>query len=143
MRILPYRAPDSTVSGTLITFIDVTSIVQAEQHQRLLVDELNHRVKNMLTVVDSLAAQTLRRSQTLEEFSAAFTGRVRALTASYSLLSNQNWLRVSLREMLSEEIKPFAAQDPSDIVLEGPMSGLGRPAHWRWEWPFMNSLPTR
>ena len=63
MRILPYRAPDSTVSGTLITFIDVTSIVQAEQHQRLLVDELNHRVKNMLTVVQSLAAQTLRRSQ--------------------------------------------------------------------------------
>ena len=57
MRILPYRAPDSTVSGTLITFIDVTGIVQAEQHQRLLVDELNHRVKNMLTVVGSLAAQ--------------------------------------------------------------------------------------
>jgi two-component system, chemotaxis family, CheB/CheR fusion protein len=125
MRVLPYRTPDSTVSGTLITFIDVTSIVQAEQHQRLLVDELNHRVKNMLTVVDSLAAQTLRRSQTLEEFSAAFTGRVRALTASYSLLSNQNWLRVSLREMLSEEIKPFAAQDLSNIVLEGPDVRLG------------------
>jgi two-component system CheB/CheR fusion protein len=125
MRVLPYRAPDSTVSGTLITFSDVTSIVQAELHQRLLVDELNHRVKNMLTVVDSLAAQTLRRSQTLEEFSAAFTGRVRALTASYSLLSNQNWSKVSLREMLGEEIKPFAAQDFSNIVLEGPDVRLG------------------
>jgi two-component system, chemotaxis family, CheB/CheR fusion protein len=127
IRILPYRAPDSTVSGTLITFIDVTSIVQAEQHQRLLVDELNHRVKNMLTVVDSLAAQTLRRSQTLEEFSAAFMGRLRALTASYSLLSNQNWLSVSLREMLSEELKPFAARDPSNIVMKGPDVWLGPP----------------
>jgi two-component system CheB/CheR fusion protein len=42
MRILPYRAPDSTISDTLVTFIDVSSMVQAEQHQRLLVDELNH-----------------------------------------------------------------------------------------------------
>jgi len=120
MRILPYRAPDSTVSGTLVTYINVTSIVQAEQHQRLLVDELNHRVKNMLTVVVSLAAQTLRRSQTLEEFSLAFMGRVQALTASYTLLSNQNWLSVSLREVLSEEIKPYASQDRPNIVLDGP-----------------------
>ena len=61
LRILPYRAPDSTVDGSLVTFVDVTRIVQAEEHQRLLVDELNHRVKNMLTVVVSLASQTLRR----------------------------------------------------------------------------------
>ena len=50
MRILPYRTPDSAVDGTIVTFVDVSSIVQAEEHQRLLVDELNHRVKNMLTV---------------------------------------------------------------------------------------------
>ena len=56
MRILPYRTPDSAVDGAIVTFVDVTSIVQAEQHQRLLVDELNHRVKNMLAVVVSLAA---------------------------------------------------------------------------------------
>ena len=61
MRILPYRRPDSTVDGSLITFVDVSSIVHAEQHQRLLVNELNHRVKNMLTVVISLATNTLRR----------------------------------------------------------------------------------
>jgi two-component system, chemotaxis family, CheB/CheR fusion protein len=120
MRILPYRTPDSTVSGTLITFIDVTGIVQAEQHQRLLVDELNHRVKNMLTVVGSLAGQTLRRSQTLDEFSASFMGRLRGLTASYALLSDQNWLSVSLRQVLTEEIRPYAAQDGQNIVLQGP-----------------------
>ena len=62
MRILPYRLPNSTVDGSLITFVDVTSIVRAEEHQRLLVDELNHRVKNMLTVVISLATNTLRQS---------------------------------------------------------------------------------
>ena len=54
MCILPYRSPDSRIDGSLITFVEVTSIVRAEQHQRLLVDELNHRVKNMLTAAYAL-----------------------------------------------------------------------------------------
>ena len=120
MRILPYRGPDSVVDGTLVTFLDVTSIVEAENHQRLLVDELNHRVKNMLTVVISLASQTLRRAETLEQFSDAFMGRIRALTASYSLLSRSNWTDVSLREVLTEETRPFMARDRRNIVFNGP-----------------------
>ena len=75
MRVLPYRGTDGAVNGALITFLDVTSMVESEGHQRLLVDELNHRVKNMLTVVISLASQTLRRATTLDEFSEAFLGR--------------------------------------------------------------------
>jgi two-component system, chemotaxis family, CheB/CheR fusion protein len=119
MRILPYRALDGTVSGATITFIDMTDMVQAERHQRLLIDELNHRVKNMLTVVGSLAAQTVRRSESLEDFARAFTGRVRALTISYALLSNQNWLSVSLRDLLVEAIKPYTAREQSKVMLTG------------------------
>ena len=69
MRILPYRAADDRVDGALVTFTEVTSIVQAEQQQRVMVDELNHRVRNMLTVVISVATQTVRQSGSLEEFS--------------------------------------------------------------------------
>ena len=125
MRILPYRAPDSTVSGILVTFLDVTSIVAAEQHQRLLVDELNHRVKNMLTVVISLASQSLRRAASLEDFSITFMGRVQALTASYTLLSRENWSSVSLREILDEETKPYAAKDHMNVTFDGPPVRLG------------------
>ena len=120
LRLLPYRAPDSTVDGSLVTFVDVTRIVQAEQHQRLLVDELNHRVKNMLTVVISLATQTLRRAGTLEEFSGVFLGRVHALTAAYSLLSRESWSSVKLQEIVAEELRPFMASDRINIRIEGP-----------------------
>jgi two-component system, chemotaxis family, CheB/CheR fusion protein len=120
MRILPYRDPNSVVDGTIITFVEVTSIVRAEQHQRLLVDELNHRVKNMLTVVVSLAAQTIRRSGSLEEFSKNYIGRIHALTAAYSLLSQQSWQTVDLRELVMEELRPFLVEDRKAAELEGP-----------------------
>jgi two-component system CheB/CheR fusion protein len=121
MRILPYRTPESTIDGSLITFVDVTSIVRAEQHQRLLVDELNHRVKNMLTVVISLATNTFRRATTLEGFQEAFLGRIHALTAAYALLSRDGWSPIPLREILTEELTPFMSAERKNIVLTGPL----------------------
>jgi two-component system CheB/CheR fusion protein len=120
LRIQPYRTPDSAVNGSLVTFVDVTQIVEVEQHQRLLVDELNHRVKNMLTVVISLATQTLRRAGTLEEFSGVFLGRVHALTAAYSLLSRESWSAVQLDQIVAEELRPFMASDRTNVVIKGP-----------------------
>ena len=120
MRILPYRNEDSTVDGVLMTFVDVTSIVRAEQHQRLLVDELNHRVKNMLSVIISLATQTMRRANTPDQFSEVFLGRIHALTAAYTLVSRDSWLRIPLRDILVEELRPFMATHRTNIILEGP-----------------------
>ena len=119
MRILPYRGGNGVVSGTLVTYLDVTSVVRAEQHQRLLVDELNHRVKNMLTVVVSLASQTLRRSDDLEAFAEAFLGRVHALSGSYALLSRENWMSVALHDVVEEEMRPFCIKGTARVVLEG------------------------
>ena len=118
MRILPYRTPDSAIEGSLITFVDVTSIVRAEQHQRLLVDELNHRVKNMLTVVISLATNTLRRATTLDGFQEAFLGRIHALTAAYALLSRDAWSPIPVGEILLEELKPF--KEGTNVTMTGP-----------------------
>ena len=121
MKVIPYRTPESAVErAILVTFVDVTSIVHAEQHQRLLVDELNHRVKNMLTVVISMATQTMRRSDSMETFARNYIGRVHALSAAYSLLSDQGWQNVSLAALLLEELRPFQAADRNNIVMTGP-----------------------
>ena len=125
MRILPYRAPDSTVDGSLVTFVDVTTIIRAEEHQRLLVDELNHRVKNMLSVVVSLASQTLRRAGSLEGFSDVFLGRVHALSTAYALLSKENWAAVSLQAIVGQELQPFIAGDRVNVRIQGPTVSLG------------------
>ena len=121
MRILPYRTPDSGIDGSLITFVDVTSIVRAEEHQRLLVDELNHRVKNMLTVVVSLATNTVTRSPSLEQFLPVFLGRIHALTAAYALLSRDGWIPISVREIVMEELKPFISNEQANLTLTGDL----------------------
>jgi two-component system, chemotaxis family, CheB/CheR fusion protein len=121
MRMLPYRAKDNSIDGTLITFVDVTSLVQAERHDRLLVDELNHRVKNMLAVVSSLAHQTLRGKDNLEAFSDSFLGRLHALAAAYAVLTRDSWTEVPLRDLIGEQLRPAMIGTAGKIVLHGPL----------------------
>jgi two-component system CheB/CheR fusion protein len=120
MRILPYRATGGHVEGILVTFVNVTSVVEAEARQRVLIEELNHRVRNMLTVVNSIANQTLRQSTTKEEFVAAFTGRIRAMGAAYTVVAQRNWGDASLRDIVVEQIKPFADGQVLRFRIEGP-----------------------
>ena len=76
--------------------MDVTKIAEAEARQRTMVDELNHRVRNMLMVVNAIAQQTLTQTRTPEEFSQSFAGRIQALGAAYGLVSRENWDDVPL-----------------------------------------------
>jgi two-component sensor histidine kinase len=78
----------------------------------------------MLTVVISLASQTLRRAETLETFSEIYMGRLHALTAAYSLLSLEAWQTVTLRDIVKEELKPFTTGDSVNINLDGPVIHL-------------------
>jgi two-component system CheB/CheR fusion protein len=120
MRILPYRAASGRSEGVLVTFVDVTSSVEAEARQRVLVEELNHRVRNMLTVVNSIANQTLRQSTTKEDFVAAFTGRIQAMGAAYTVVAQRNWDDVLLRDIAVEQIKPFLDGKAERMKMEGP-----------------------
>jgi two-component system, chemotaxis family, CheB/CheR fusion protein len=120
MRIVPYHGYNNIVDGALITFVDVTRMVEAETHQRTLVEELNHRVRNMLTVVGAIATQTLSTSASPEQFAKSFLGRVNSLAQSYSLVSRQQWGEVSLRDIILAELQPHLAGDRTGVRVDGP-----------------------
>jgi two-component system CheB/CheR fusion protein len=110
MRVLPYRADDEHIDGALITFVNVSEVVAAEEHQRMLVGELNHRVRNMLQVVIGLANQTLHRSEDLKQFEKSFMGRMQALARAYELVSRDGWHKVHIAELLHTQLGPFATE---------------------------------
>jgi two-component system CheB/CheR fusion protein len=120
MRVHPYRAHNNKIEGAVLTFVDVSKMTEAEARQRTLVEELNHRVRNMLTVVNAIASQTLRATDSPEAFAAAFTGRIRAMGTSFSLVSRENWRDVPFEEILSTQLNPFKLEADGRLHLSGP-----------------------
>lgn len=119
-RMLPYRPLGGAQQGVAVIFLDVTRLVASEEQQNRLIAELNHRVKNMLTVVIGIASQTLVREGDAEEREAAFLDRLHALSRAYELLSREQWTQVSLHDLLEKEISPYLLEDRDRVVLSGP-----------------------
>jgi two-component sensor histidine kinase len=99
---------------------DITERKRAEEHQQLLINELNHRVKNTLATVQSIASQTLRTSPTPEAARAAIESRLLALSRAHNVLTEKNWERVFLRDLISEAVIPYRLQEQSRIQWRGP-----------------------
>jgi len=97
---------------------------KAEAHQRTLIEELNHRVKNMLTVVNAMARQTLASSRSSGEFTENFVRRIDALGRTHGLLSRENWGNLQLCEVARESLEPYALGDKDRVVLSGPPVAL-------------------
>ena len=112
---------DSQDAGELVLLAieDITERQEAARHQELLVGELSHRVKNTLAVVQSIAAQTLRHSTTLETFDDAFKGRLQALARANDAILDGNWKGVTLRDTVQRSLQPFAIEGRV-VLAEGP-----------------------
>jgi two-component sensor histidine kinase/CheY-like chemotaxis protein len=97
---------------------------KAEAHQRTLIEELNHRVKNMLTVVNAMARQTLASSPSPQDFTEKFVRRIDALGRTHSLLSREQWGSVQLCEVARESLEPYILEDKNRVMLNGPPVAL-------------------
>jgi two-component sensor histidine kinase/CheY-like chemotaxis protein len=100
------------------------AMTRAEAHQRTLVEELNHRVKNMLTVVNAMARQTLASSPSAEEFTEKFLRRIDALGRTHGLLSREYWGSVQLVEVARESLEPYMLEDRGRVRFNGPPIAL-------------------
>jgi PAS domain S-box-containing protein len=101
-------------------FQDITEQKQAEEQQRFFLDELNHRVKNTLATVQSIASQTLRTTESSAQFKEAFEGRLLALSKTHNLLTRKSWREAELRDVAEQELAPYRKAGDARVVLDGP-----------------------
>jgi PAS domain S-box-containing protein len=113
--------------GSIVTLTDITERKRAEEQQTMMVAELNHRVKNILAIVQSVASQTVRSSGSLQNFTDAFSGRLKALAIAHDILTQTRWIGIGLNELLAAVLAPYRSADQARVTLAGPAVLL--PAH--------------
>ena len=120
-RLGPYRSAEQRTEGVVVTFIDVTSLTEAESRQRVLIAELQHRTRNLLAVVQSIAQQTFRRDETLNSFFA----RLSALGRAQSLIGNATGDAIDLGDIIRLELQAHGSGQGTHVVVDGPPVALG------------------
>jgi PAS domain S-box-containing protein len=98
---------------------DITERKAAEERQKLLIDELNHRVKNTLATVQSLATQTAHGTDSPAAFREAFEGRLIALSQAHDQLTRRHWGSAELRDIVVGATAPYAGDAPGRVETEG------------------------
>jgi PAS domain S-box-containing protein len=118
LRIVPMRG-----GGVAITLTDITERKTADARQRLLVNELNHRVKNSLATVQAIAAQSLRGADVSPEARERFTGRLMALARANDILVAETWTGAGLMAVATEMAGPHGGAER--FTIDGPDLRLG------------------
>lgn len=113
----PLRDSNGKLVGAVNMLIDISERKQAEEHRLLLINELNHRVKNTLATVQSIAFHTLQRDGMRER---QFEGRLLALARTHDVLTRRNWEYACLQELIETTIAPVGGADSGRFQLSGP-----------------------
>jgi len=106
--------------GAIAAMVDISARKEAEAEQEALVREMQHRVKNVLATVSSLASRMLTAGRSPKEFSDAFQARLGAMGVVHELLSAGRLQKASLRALAEIALEPYVNRDRSNLVLDGP-----------------------
>jgi PAS domain S-box-containing protein len=119
---MPYPTPLHDASGTLVgavnMLIDLSHLKQAAERQQLLINELNHRVKNTLATVQSIAYQTFR-GKVDPDLQKWFTDRLMALAKTHDVLTRENWKGADLSDIAMQAVA-FACDQKGRVTVSGP-----------------------
>lgn len=105
--ISPVRDPSGNIIQYFASFIDLTEHREDQAQSRMLIDELNHRVKNTLTTVQAIVGQALRNTSDVAEIRESIESRLFALSRSHDLLTRENWENADLLDVVKEALEPF------------------------------------
>jgi PAS domain S-box-containing protein len=101
--------------------IDATDRKALEERQRLVLREMNHRVKNSLAVVQAIVSQTIRMSRNPAEAFERIQSRVMSVARTHDFLDRSSSTEASLRQLIAIELEPFVEDMPNRVKLEGPV----------------------
>lgn len=113
----PLRDAKGEMVGAVNMLVDISERKESETRQHVLVGELNHRVKNTLATVQSLAAQTLRGSDVAKEMRTAFEARLVALSRAHDQLTREAWQSADLKTIAEEVVAPY--EGDGRVRIEG------------------------
>jgi two-component system CheB/CheR fusion protein len=122
VRISPYRDGGGRTHGVVVSFVDVTSLTLAENQQKVLIAELHHRTRNLLTVVQAIASLTLGKGGTMK----SFTDRLAALGRAQELLGQGGGRdELDIGEVVRVELRAHPAAADGRVTIAGPEVPLG------------------
>lgn len=104
---------------------DVTPIKDAEEHQRVLLHELQHRVRNTLAVIRSIIRRTARTTENKDDFINHIEGRISAFARVQAAVTRDPTMGVDLGLMVAEELRVIGAQEGGGVTISGPQVALG------------------
>lgn len=111
--------------GAVNMMVDISERKRAETEQKTLMDELNHRVKNTLATVQSVAAQTFRKTEVPRDVRDLFEKRIFALSKAHNQLSSTRWASADLRSLAAEVLEPYGDEEAAErIAIDGPAIDL-------------------
>lgn len=113
----PVRDSRGKVTKVLGVVQDITEQKTEESHRETLMAELDHRVKNVLASVQSMALQSARKAVSLDGFMNTFAGRLKAMASAHTLLATARWQGAEIRHIVTAELGGLA---PSQTHWEGP-----------------------
>jgi PAS domain S-box-containing protein len=122
----PVRKNDGSIDYFVSVVQDISKRKRTEEQVHLLMSEVNHRAKNMLSLVQAIAYQTAAREP--NDFIERFTERIQALAANQNLLVRNEWRGVNVDDLARAQLAPFADLIGSRIALVGPKLGLNATA---------------
>ncbi|HEY2752245.1 sensor histidine kinase [Phenylobacterium sp.] len=116
----PIRNAAGTVTGVFVGGYDVTEHERTRSRQRLLIEELNHRVKNTLATVQSIVAQTFRARALPARAREDVEERLMALARAHDLLTQENWEGADIADVVAQAVTPFASSGAGGFDISGP-----------------------
>jgi two-component sensor histidine kinase len=120
---MPYPTPLFGAGGELVAginmLVDITERKKFDERQKVLIDELNHRVKNTLATVQAMAVQSFRRSDGEREDVDAFLTRLHALSRTHDHLTREHWETADLRAVVSDVLRPLSDRPSGGVSIDG------------------------